>query len=246
MDDGDPGPPSRAPSLPVGSGATLTRRSSRAPLLPVGADSLVTPLLPADGLAAEAASVSVARPVTPGEAMPDPYAAADAPPVSAAPSSTPPKDHAPTDAARAADHDARRAAAVTQLEHLRDVARIFENAHDDFYEGLAGIGALLGVGVFFATWVTGLTGLGNVLQAKDNPVFNLVITVAGLVGGALSTVQRVWGPAGARVGRVCVVGGGWGREEEERVLFFTHPPHPHPPTQSAPPTTAPRATRTPS
>ena len=197
MDDGDPGPP---PSLPVGSGASLSRRSSRAPLLPVGADSLATPLLPADGLAEAGTSVSVARPTTPGEAMPDPYAAADAPPATAAPSAKP-KPPA-TDAARATDHDARRATAITQLEHWRDVARTFENAHDDFYEGLAGIGALLGVGVFFATWVTGLTGLGNFLQAKDNPTFNLIITVAGLVGGALSTVQRVWGPSGE-----CVVVG---------------------------------------
>ena len=40
-----------------------------------------------------------------------------------------------------------------------------------------------------------MTGLSTILQTKENPTFQLIITIAGLVGGALSTVQRVWSPA---------------------------------------------------
>ena len=41
-----------------------------------------------------------------------------------------------------------------------NLSPLSQNAHDDFYEGLAGIGALLGIGIFLAAWLTGLTGLG--------------------------------------------------------------------------------------
>ena len=62
-------------------------------------------------------------------------------------------------------------------------------------QGLAGLGAVIGIGVFLATWVAGLTGLGALAQAKADPVFQLVTTLAGIAGGLLSTMQRVWSPS---------------------------------------------------
>ena len=47
---------------------------------------------------------------------------------------------------------------------------------------------VIGIGVFLATWVAGLTGLGALAQAKADPVFQLVTTLAGIAGGLLSSV----------------------------------------------------------
>jgi len=101
----------------------------------------------------------------------------------------------PAAEAAAADAAARLATARADLERLRGIAKTFEREHEFFYTGMEGWGALLSLIAFLDTWVAGLGGASQLSALREDPRVNLSITVAGLTGGIVTALQRLWAPS---------------------------------------------------
>ena len=104
------------------------------------------------------------------------------------------EEEAKAEAKRAADAE-RRKELVARLEQLSETLKLYEREHDFFYTGLAGFGALVGLVVFVATWIAGLSGSLSLGTDSKSKALQVVVAAAGLVGGMFSTAQRVWSPA---------------------------------------------------
>lgn len=97
-------------------------------------------------------------------------------------------------AKRAADAERRKELAA-QLEQLSETLKLYEREHDFFFTGLSGFGVLIGLGVFASSWLAGLSGSLSLSTDSKSRALQIVIAAAGLLGGLLSTAQRVWSPA---------------------------------------------------